>query len=60
MINYARFLNVNPEDALERTNKKFIKRFQFMEKKIQSENKSMDKMTLHELDTYWNQAKKFD
>jgi XTP/dITP diphosphohydrolase len=60
LVNYARFVDINPENALELTNKKFIKRFQFMEEKIQSENKSMDKMTLSELDTYWNQAKKFD
>jgi XTP/dITP diphosphohydrolase len=60
LVNYARFVDINPENALELTNKKFIKRFQFMEEKIQSENKSMDKMTLSELDTYWNQAKKFE
>jgi XTP/dITP diphosphohydrolase len=60
LVNYARFVDINPENALELTNKKFIKRFQCMEEKIQSENKSMDNMTLPELDTYWNQAKKFD
>lgn len=58
LINYARFIGVNPENALERTNKKFIKRFQWMEEEINSENKDMTSMNLEELDGYWNQAKK--
>lgn len=57
MINYARFLDVNPESALERTNKKFIKRFQYMEEKINAEGKSFDDMNLSEMDVYWNEAK---
>lgn len=57
MINYARFLDVNPESALERTNKKFIKRFQYMEEKIKAEGKSFDDMNLSEMDVYWNEAK---
>lgn len=57
MINYARFIGVNPETALERTNKKFIKRFQFMEEKIKSSGKSFDDMNLEEMDIYWDQAK---
>ncbi len=56
-INYARFLNVNPEDALERTNKKFIRRFQFLEKESQKDGKKMEDMSLAEMDEYWNRAK---
>lgn len=58
MINYARFLKVNPEDALERTNKKFIKRFQYLEGKAKGMGKSLEDMTLAEMDVFWNQAKK--
>ena len=58
MINYARFLKINPENALERTNKKFIKRFQFLEQKSKELNKSLKDMTLAEMDVYWNEAKK--
>jgi len=58
MINYARFLNVNPEDALERTNKKFIKRFQYLESKAGELGKSLSDMTLAEMDVFWNEAKK--
>lgn len=58
MINYARFININPETALERTNKKFIKRFQHMEKSIKEDDKSFDEMNLEEMDLYWNKAKK--
>lgn len=58
MINYARFLKINPENALERTNKKFIKRFQYLEGKAKEINKSLKDMTLEEMDVYWNEAKK--
>ncbi|WP_108868609.1 nucleoside triphosphate pyrophosphohydrolase [Aquimarina aquimarini] len=58
MVNYARFLNVNPEDALERTNKKFIKRFQYLEKKAKEVNKELKDMTLGEMDVFWEEAKK--
>lgn len=58
MINYARFLNVNPEDALERTNKKFIKRFQYLESKATGLGKSLSDMTLAEMDVFWNEAKR--
>tara|TARA_R110002072_G_scaffold295959_2_gene467293 strand:- start:775 stop:1545 length:771 start_codon:yes stop_codon:yes gene_type:complete len=58
LINYARFIGVNPEDALERTNKKFIKRFQFLEQAAMSEGKIMGEMSLEEMDVYWNAAKK--
>lgn len=57
IINYARFIGVNPENALERTNKKFISRFQWMETEINKDEKEMSKMTLAELDAYWNEAK---
>lgn len=58
MINYARFLKVNPENALERTNKKFIKRFQYLEGKAKEMNKSLKDMTLAEMDVFWNEAKR--
>ncbi|WP_378183908.1 nucleoside triphosphate pyrophosphohydrolase [Aquimarina sp. SS2-1] len=58
MINYARFLKINPEDALERTNKKFIKRFQYLEEKAKEKSKSLQEMTLAEMDVFWEEAKK--
>jgi XTP/dITP diphosphohydrolase len=58
MVNYARFLKINPENALERTNKKFIKRFKYLEKKAKENGKSMKDMTLAEMDVYWEEAKK--
>ena len=57
MINYARFLNVNPENALERTNKKFIKRFSYLEEKAKIQNKALREMTLGEMDVFWQEAK---
>jgi len=57
LINYARFLKVNPEDALERTNKKFIARFQYLERKAAESGKSLPDMTLAEMETYWQEAK---
>jgi len=57
LINYARFINVNPDDALERTNKKFIKRFQYLEKESKKAGKELSDMTLDEMDVYWNRAK---
>ena len=57
IINYARFLGVNPEDALEKTNKKFIKRFQYLEIESAKDGKVMGEMTLAEMDEYWNKAK---
>ena len=57
LINYARFLNINPENALERTNKKFIKRFQYLENKAKGLQKSLSDMTLAEMDVYWEEAK---
>jgi len=58
MINYARFLNINPENALERTNKKFIKRFQYLEEKSKEKNKPLSDMSLSEMDELWEAAKK--
>lgn len=58
LINYARFLNINPEDALEQTNKKFIKRFGYMESKVKEQGKQISDCKLEELDIYWNEAKK--
>ncbi len=58
MINYARFLKVDPESALERTNKKFIKRFQYLEAKAKEVGKSLKEMNLSEMDIYWEEAKK--
>ena len=58
LINYARFLKVNPENALERTNKKFTKRFKYLEDKARLMNKSLHDMTLKEMDIYWEEAKK--
>lgn len=58
LINYARFLNINPEDALEQTNKKFIKRFGYMEAKVKEQGKQIADCKLVELDNYWNEAKK--
>jgi XTP/dITP diphosphohydrolase len=57
LINYARFLNINPEDALEQTNRKFIKRFGYMEEKVKASGKAIADCKLEELDTYWNEAK---
>ncbi|MEZ4779575.1 MAG: nucleoside triphosphate pyrophosphohydrolase [Flavobacteriaceae bacterium] len=58
MINYARFLKVDPENALERTNKKFIKRFQYLESKAKETGKTLKEMTLAEMDVFWEEAKK--
>ncbi|WP_420319904.1 nucleoside triphosphate pyrophosphohydrolase [Flagellimonas sp.] len=57
MVNYARFLEVNPENALERTNKKFIKRFQYLEGKAKEMGKSLKEMSLAEMDVFWEEAK---
>ena len=60
MVNYARFLNINPENALERTNKKFIGRFQYLEAKAKERGKSLKDMTLEEMDVFWEEAKTFN
>ena len=58
LINYARFIDINPEEALERTNKKFIKRFQYLEVETEKKGRKLSEMTLDEMDLYWNKAKK--
>src|SRR6201985_1058291 len=58
LINYARFIDINPEDALEKTNRKFIKRFQHLESKARESGKNLHDMTLAEMDIFWNEAKK--
>ncbi len=58
LINYARFKNINPENALERTNKKFTKRFKFLEQKARILNKDLKDMTLAEMDVFWEEAKR--
>ncbi|MDP2060194.1 MAG: nucleoside triphosphate pyrophosphohydrolase [Flavobacteriaceae bacterium] len=59
VVNYGRFLNINPEDALEKTNKKFINRFQYLETETKKDGKTLSDMTLEEMDVYWNASKKF-
>ena len=59
LINYARFINVDPESALEKTNKKFIKRFQFIEEAAKKEGKQLTDMTLSEMDVHWEKSKTF-
>jgi MazG family protein len=58
LVNYARFIEINPEEAIERTNKKFIKRFQYLEKESGKEGKKISEMSLEEMDVYWEMAKK--
>jgi len=58
LINYARFININPEDALEKTNRKFIKRFQYLESKAAEKGQSLQNMSLAEMDVFWEEAKK--
>lgn len=57
LTNYARFIDINPEEALERTNLKFIKRFQYLENAAKNNGKALSEMTLAEMDVYWNEAK---
>lgn len=59
MINYARFIKVNPENALEKTNKKFIQRFQYLEDKAREHGKQLSEMSLQEMDVFWNESKAF-
>jgi MazG family protein len=58
LINYARFVDINPEEALERTNKKFIKRFSYLETESKKDGRKISDMTLAEMDKYWEEAKK--
>jgi len=57
LVNYARFVGIEPEEALERTNKKFIKRFQYLESQTAKEGKKLSEMSLEEMDKYWEEAK---
>lgn len=57
LVNYARFIDIDPEEALERTNKKFIKRFQFLESESAKDGKKLGEMSLAEMDVYWERAK---
>lgn len=57
LVNYSRFLDIDPEEALERTNKKFIKRFQYLESEAAKDGKKIGEMTLAEMDVYWEKAK---
>ncbi|WP_237275473.1 nucleoside triphosphate pyrophosphohydrolase [Tenacibaculum ovolyticum] len=59
LINYARFIKVNPENALEKTNKKFINRFQYLEEVAKKEGKQLSDMTLSEMDVHWEKSKEF-
>ncbi|MGM9507114.1 nucleoside triphosphate pyrophosphohydrolase [Larkinella sp. GY13] len=59
LVNYARFIDINPETALERTNKKFIKRFQYLEEQARSNGQHLKDMTLEEMEVYWQEAKQF-
>lgn len=58
LVNYARFLKINPENALERTNKKFITRFKYLEEKAREQNRNLSEMKLTEMDVFWEEAKK--
>lgn len=60
ITNYARYININPEDALERTNKKFIKRFQYIESQSAKDGYKIGDMSLEEMDFYWNKAKSLE
>lgn len=58
MVNYARAMGINPEDALEMTNRKFKSRFEYMEREVYAQNKKLTDLTLSEMDVFWNEAKK--
>ena len=58
VINAARLYGVNPENALEKTNRKFIRRFSYVEERAKAEGKDLKDMTLDEMETYWQEAKK--
>ncbi len=60
LVNYARFIGVNPEDALEKTNRKFKSRFQYLEQKVRENQLNLNEMSLDEMDRFWNEAKKLE
>lgn len=57
LVNYARFLDINPENALERTNKEFIRRFKYLEGRARDTGKTLKEMSLAEMEVYWLEAK---
>ena len=57
LVNYSRFININPEDALEKTNKKFISRFQYMEQKIKEDGLDLSKLSFEQMNNLWDIAK---
>ena len=57
VVNYARFIGVDPDEALERTNRKFIRRFQYLERESRKDGRELGAMTLAEMDRYWDRAK---
>ena len=57
LINAARLYHINPDNALERTNQKFIRRFNYVEQKAKEQGKNLSEMTLGEMDAFWNEAK---
>lgn len=59
MVNYARFLGINPENALRRTIDKFTNRFNYVQKKVKETGKAINESTLEEMDKFWNESKKF-
>lgn len=60
LINYSRFLKVDPESALERTNKKFIRRFQYMEQRVLENGQQLSNLSLNEMDVFWEEAKRLE
>ena len=58
LINYSRFININPEDALEKTNKRFIKRFQILESMVKNQEKEFSDLSFEEMNLFWEKAKK--
>ncbi len=60
LVNYTRFLNVNPENALRKTNEKFVKRFNYIEDRLKESGKSFENSNLEELDKFWNESKNLE
>lgn len=60
LVNYSRFLGINPENALRRTNEKFVKRFKYVEEEIKKSGRKLSESDLKEMDKFWNQSKKLD
>ena len=60
IVNICRFYKINPEDALERTNRKFIRRFSYVEEQTLAKGRSMKDMSLDEMDVLWNEAKRIE